>query len=126
LAFPEDQDIPTCINGELFEPCVPFLVSPELLNPEILACARNVSELAPLVLVPEAPVNKDDLATAWEGHIWPTWRGFPLETKTVTELVEKAPDNAFWLSVHPSNLAHVGTAIGRGHLVEHRRNSGAS
>jgi hypothetical protein len=78
-----------------------------------------VGELAPLVLVPEASMNKDDLATAWEGHIRPTRRGFPLETKTVTELVEKAPDNEFGFRILPSNPAHVGTAIGCGHPVEH-------
>jgi hypothetical protein len=70
-----------------------------------------VRELAPFVLVPKTSVDEDYLLAAGEGHIGPTRRSLPLNTKSVTELVEQATDEAFGLGIHPPYTAHVSTAL---------------
>ncbi len=77
------------------------------------------------MLVPKAPMNKDDFALAWEHKVRFPGKVFAMKPETVSHCMGQAADSDFRQCVLALDRAHVFTAAIRQELVSHNA-AGAS
>lgn len=51
------------------------------------------------MLMPEAPMNEEDLSLGREDNIWATWEVSSMQTITIAEGINEFPDHHLWLCV---------------------------
>lgn len=84
---------------------ISFLVSAELIQPEIDVCFRRGSSRTAMPM-PKAPVDEDSLAKPREHQVWAARKVSPMKPETVPHRVGDLPYDHFWSRVLGSNTGH--------------------
>ncbi len=124
LAFPNREDAPTETaegGGVAFVAgCVAF----EFFSPPSRPCLGNSGVFALTVKMPEAAVDKNTDAVAWQNDIGAPRQITPVETKTIAHGVEQTADDKFRLGILAANEGHQAAALLSGKGVGHDSESG--
>ena len=120
LAFPDNQDRPSQVFQIGDISVVSQDSSIKLVIPEILV-GKWTSTSRTVMLVPEAPVNKDDFTTACECQI-----RFPRQATTMkaipkAQFTNKVADSHFWSRIFPSDTTHYTTTEFGRKMICHKR-----
>jgi hypothetical protein len=108
LAFPDYNHFPAVATQSPSDFQVALYISRKLSLPEFNATLGRVAELAPVMAVPKAAVNKYHSQVLWQHDVWPTEKllpGIQAEAKSLS--MENPPHRAFWGSVAALDLRHV-------------------
>lgn len=60
-----------------------------------------------MMLVPEAPMDEDDLATSWKNDIWPSRQCSDMESEAIAEGMGRAADGQFGSGINGADRRHV-------------------
>lgn len=71
------------------------------------------------MLVPEAPMNKDDLAESRKDKVRCSGKALAMQTKSVAKAMSHRPDDTLGLHSLRAYGPHVGASALRGELIRH-------
>lgn len=71
------------------------------------------------VQVPEAAVHVDDLSELGKNDVGGAWQVAAVEAEAITEPVNQAADDEFWLGIFRANGCHDPRALGLSELIRH-------
>lgn len=105
-ALPDYGHSPPCsfqLGGRLG---VPLPVPPKFLGPELLVRSRQAEISAPLMGMPEAPMNQDDDLVFADDKVGPPWQTRRMQAEADATAEEPPAQQELRLGVFPSDSAH--------------------
>ncbi len=119
LALPDHHDRPSGGSELGLLPGISFHVLSELLLPEGTACPWSGGESTAWVAMPETAMHEHHGVMPRQHDVRGTGKVSPVQTETVTELMEQAAHSALGRRVTPSDGGHVAAALeGDARLVQ--------
>jgi hypothetical protein len=106
LALPDDQRVPAILFQLPQHERVPRLVVRKLVSPEFDVGLGRICKATPLMAVPKAAMDKDNLAATGENEIGRSGQIATVQPEAITEPVSNLPDNKLWPRVPASDSAH--------------------
>src|SRR5262249_47561551 len=106
-ALPDNKGIPALLLKRTQRRSIASDIAVELCLPELGAALGGVSSGATWVPVPEAAVDKHDLATPGEHDVRAARHPFPMGAVAVAEAVQQRPDDTLWAGIPPTDGPHV-------------------
>ena len=105
-AFPDDRDPPPGIHQGLPVACIARNIRQELRVPEPGVRRRGGGRAAPIMTVPEAPVDKDHGAMLAQDQIGPARQCPGMQAEAEPRAVQGASHPHLWQGVAPANRRH--------------------
>jgi hypothetical protein len=82
-------------------------VASELWLPILATASWYAAFPAPVMKMPEAAMDEDDLPVARHDNVGTSWKIGTMQPETKTKAMDEAPDRHLWRHILAADLAHV-------------------
>lgn len=118
LAFPNDNHSPSQESKLRRVLGIPLCIAAQFLSPVFNVRGWPDKVLAPLMHMPETPVNEYNSPMLGKNNVWTTWKTSHVFVIAKSRVKEKLAHKLLWFGVRTANMGHI-AASNRSGMVVH-------